>query len=126
MIDNQENTELEQDFEFLILLKKSLSTLENLIKNENIEIPVSQETLMDISIGALAESQANNEIDIVTIFSEQKEFLFDTLLFEEGGEYNLHDVLAQVICFRLIGLMEEYLEHMEIGFDKSIYDSDDE
>ena len=117
--------ELDDYNQFMVILKKSLLTLDNLIKNNKIEIPVSQRVLLDISVGALAESQASGEVDLIQIFVQQREFVFDNLFFEEGGEYNLHDVLAQVICFRLIGLLEEYLEESGVLFSEEFENLDE-
>lgn len=110
-----ENYDIEDD-SFIKLSKNSLTTLDNLIKDEKIEIPVSAQVMLDISIGSLAEGQSSGQIDMIQVFLDHPEFLFDNLYFEQPGEYNLHDVLAQVICFRLVSMMQEFLDHINVEY----------
>lgn len=114
-----------EDDEFLTLSKKALETLENLLNKKQIEPPIEPQVLLDIAIGAVAESQMTGKIKIIDIFNEHSEFLFDNLLFEQDGEYTVHDVLSQVVCFRIINLMEEYLDHLGIEYVSSFDESDE-
>ena len=123
--NQQDIIDMIEDDEFLILSKKALETLENLINNKQIKPPIEPQVLLDIAIGAVAESQMTGKIKIIDIFNEHSEFLFDNLLFEEDGEYTVHDVLSQVVCFRIINMMEEYLDHLEIKYVSSFDESDD-
>lgn len=106
---------IEED-SFLFLSQKALLTLENLVKNKMIDIPVNQQVLVDIGIGALTESQTNSEVDILEVFEDHREFILDTLFFDQGGQYTLNDVLAQVVCFRLVNIMEEFLDHLGVEY----------
>jgi hypothetical protein len=117
-----ENYDIENDV-FIKLSKRSLSTLENLIKNEKVERPIEPQVMLDIAIGTLAESQMSGQVDMIEIFHDHPEFIFDNLYFEQPGEYNLHDVLAQVICYRLISMMHEFLEHINVEY-VNIFDED--
>lgn len=110
-----ENFNIEDD-PFIKLSKKVLLVLENLINEDHIEIPVSLDTMLEIAIGAITEAQVSGEIELIDVFNEHREFAFDALIFEEGGEYTLHDILAQVVCFRLIDMMKEYLGHIRVSY----------
>lgn len=110
-----ENYDIENDA-FIKLSKNSLSTLDNLIKNQKVEFPISTQVMLDIAIGTLAEGQSSGQVDILQVFADHPEFLFDNLYFEQPGEYNLHDVIAQVICFRLISMMQEFLDHINVEY----------
>jgi len=115
----QEIDELVKNDSFLLLSKKSLTTLERLINQSKITPPVEAQVLIDIAIGAVAESQAASQIHIVDVLHEHKEFIFDSIFFDTSGEYTLHDVLAQIICFRLVKIMEEFLEHLNVEYASS-------
>lgn len=110
-----ENYDVESD-SFIKLSKNSLTTLDNLLNNSKIETPVPTQVMLDIAIGSLAEGQSSGQIDLVDIFIDHPEFLFDNLYFEQPGEYNLHDVIAQVICFRMISMMQEFLDHINVEY----------
>lgn len=117
-MSNIDNSIIEND-PFIRLSKKALLALENLINNNDIEIPVKSETMLELAIGALADEQSSGSVDLTEIFYEHREFTFDSLFFEEGGEYTLHDVLAQVVCFRLINMMQEFLDHINVKYDNA-------
>lgn len=116
--------EIIEEDSFFFLSKKALDTLDNLVKNNQVAIPVQPSTFLDIAIGAVAESQANQTVDLLEVFNQHPEFLYDSLFFDRGGEYNLQDVLAQVICFRLVRMMEEFLDHMNVEYITSFPDDD--
>lgn len=113
MSNPQDNIENDN---FLLLSRKALTTLDNLLANNKIDIPVQSQVLLDIGIGAVAEAQMTGKILAIDIFNDHPEFLADDLSFEQGGEYTLHDVMSQVVCFRLINMMEEYLIHLNIEY----------
>ena len=98
--------------------KKSLSTLENLINNNQIEIPVKFSDLLDISIGALIESEVIDQISLIDVLTEDPDLLYDIIEFEQDGKYNLHDIISQIVCFRLIIIMQEFLDHLDIEYTK--------
>lgn len=106
-----------EDGVFYNLSKKAIVALENLIKTDQVETPIKFSVLFDISIGALAESEVIDRIQIIDIFTEDPQLLYDTIEFTEIGEYNLHDVLSQVICFRVIKLMQDFLDHINIEYE---------
>jgi hypothetical protein len=106
-----------EDGVFYNLSKKAILVLENLIKTDQVETPIKFSVLFDISIGALAESEVIDRIQIIDIFTEDPQLLYDTIEFTEIGEYNLHDVLSQVICFRVIKLMQDFLDHIDIEYE---------
>lgn len=94
--------------------KKSLLTLENLLNSDQIEIPVKISDLLDIAIGSIVESEIVDQINLINILVEEPELLYDVIEFEESSKYNLHDIISQIICFRLIVLMKQFLNHIEI------------
>lgn len=94
--------------------KKSLLTLENLLNSDQIEIPVKISDLLDIAIGSIVESEIVDQINLINILVEEPELLYDVIEFEESSKYNLHDIISQIICFRLIVLMKQFLDHIEI------------
>jgi hypothetical protein len=96
--------------------KKSLTTLENLINNNQIETPVKFSDLLDIAIGALIESEVVDRISLIDILAEDPELLYDIIEFEEDGKYNLHDIISQIVCFRLIVIMQEFLNHINVEY----------
>jgi hypothetical protein len=96
--------------------KKSLTTLENLINNNQIETPVKFSDLLDIAIGALIESEVVDRISLIDILVEDPELLYDIIEFEEDGKYNLHDIISQIVCFRLIVVMQEFLNHINVEY----------
>jgi hypothetical protein len=110
-----ENSTIE-DNPFIKLSKKVLITLENLIKQDDIAIPIQFDTMLELSVAALVDAQASGEVDLVEIFYFNKEFSFDSLVFQEGGEHTLHDILAQIVCFRLIDMIKEFLNHINISY----------
>jgi hypothetical protein len=110
------NSIIEND-PFIRVSKKALLALENLIKNNNKEVPVKFNTMLELAIGALADAQSSGEVDLVDVFYEHREFTFDAMIFEERGEYILHDILAQVVCFRVISMMQEFLNHIEVAYE---------
>lgn len=115
-MNNADNSIIEND-PFIRLSKKALLALEKLIKNNEIEIPVKFNTMLELAIGALADAQSSGSVDLVEVFYEHREFTFDSIVFEERGEYVLHDVLAQVVCFRLISMMQEFLDHIQVKYE---------
>ena len=119
-IDEEEYEEEYEEGNGLLydLSEKALITLENLIKTNQIEIPVKISTLMDIVIGALVESEVNEDLKIIDIFNENPELLFDNVDFSEPGEYNIHDVLGQVVCFRVMYLMQSFLDHLNVEYEE--------
>jgi len=117
-------TEIEKD-PFIKLSRRVLLTLENLIKNSDIKIPVSIDTMLELAIGALTDAQTSGDVELTEVFYEHKEFTFDTLVFEENGEYTLHDILAQVVCFRLINMMKEFLDHIDVSYEEDFDISDE-
>jgi hypothetical protein len=125
MSNQEEILDIIENDEFLMLSKKALETLENLLDKNQITPPIEPQVLLDIAIGAVAESQMTGKVKMIDIFVEHSEFLFDKLLFEQTGEYTIHDVLSQVVCFRIISLMEEYLDHLEIEYVSSFEESDE-
>lgn len=106
-----------KDGVFYNLSKKALTTLENLLNTDQVDLPIKFSVLFDISIGALAEAEVIDRIQIIEIFVEDPQLLYDTIEFTEVGEYNLHDVLSQVICFRVIKLMQDFLDHINIEYE---------
>jgi hypothetical protein len=117
-------TELESNIEdnpFIKLSKKVLLTLENLINQNDIAIPIKFDTMLELSVAALVDAQASGEVDLVEIFYFNKEFSFDSLVFEQGGEHTLHDILAQVVCFRLIDMIKEFLDHIDASYTKESF-----
>lgn len=103
---------------FYKLSERALLTLENLIKSGQIDFPVTVENLLDISIGALVDLELNDNLQIIDIFSENPTLIYDKISFEDSGEYSLHDILSQIVCFRLIYLMHDFLEEKEIEFQE--------
>lgn len=96
--------------------KKSLTTLENLINSEKIEIPIKFSDMLDIAVGALFESEVIEQVNIIDVLVEDPDLLYDIIEFEESGKYNLHDIISQIICFRLITLMQEFLKHIGVEY----------
>lgn len=96
--------------------KKTLTTLENLINEDTIDVPVKFSDMLDIAVGALFESEIMDRINIVDVIVEDPDLLYDIIEFEESGKYNLHDIISQIICFRLIILMQEYLNHIGVEY----------
>lgn len=96
--------------------KKTLTTLENLINEGTIDIPIKFSDMLDISVGALFESEVMDRINIIDVIVEEPDLLYDIIEFEETGKYNLHDIISQIVCFRLIILMQEYLNHIGVEY----------
>ena len=96
--------------------KKTLTTLENLINEGTIDIPIKFSDMLDISVGALFESEVMDRINIIDVIVEEPDLLYDIIEFEETGKYNLHDIISQIVCFRLIILMQEYLNHIGVQY----------
>ena len=96
--------------------KKTLTTLENLINTDKIEIPIKFSDMLDIAVGALFESEVIEQVNIVDVIVEDPDLLYDIIEFEENGKYNLHDIISQIICFRLIALMQEFLNHIQVDY----------
>jgi hypothetical protein len=114
----EDEEEYEEDNGSLYSLsEKTLVTLENLIKTKQIEIPVKISTLMDIVIGALVDSEVNEDFRIIEVFRENPELLFDNVEFKQPGEYNIHDVLGQVLCFRVMYIMQSFLDHINVEYE---------
>ena len=99
---------------FFTITRRALLALDNLCQTDQIEKPVKFQILLDLAIGAVAESQITERINLLEVFFDHQEFLLDNLYFEEGGEYGLYDVMSQVVCFRIIRLMEDYLDELNI------------
>lgn len=97
--------------------KKTLTTLENLINEKTIDIPVKFSDMLDIAVGALFESEVMDRLNIIDVIVEDPDLLYDIIEFEETGKYNLHDIISQIICFRLIVLMQEYLNHIKVEYE---------
>ena len=98
--------------------KKSLNALQNLLNAEQIEIPVKINDLMDLAVGALVESEVTDQLNLVEVLFEDPDLLYDMIEFEEGAKFNLHDIISQIVCIRLMGIMMQYLNHMEVEFEK--------
>jgi hypothetical protein len=111
--------EMIQEDSFLYLSKKVLERLETLINKNMVETPIKPEVLLDLAIGAVADAQVKEDFHILNVFADHEEFIRDKVYFEKVGEYGVHEVLAQVVCFRLIKLMEEYLDHVGISYVSS-------
>lgn len=103
---------------FYKLSERALLTLENLIKMGQIDYPVTVENLLDISIGTLVDLELNNNLKIIDVFSENPALVYDKISFEDSGEYSLHDILSQIVCFRLIYLMHDFLQERKIEFQE--------
>jgi len=116
-MSNTENLVIEND-PFIRLSKRVLVALENLLKKQEISVPVQLDTMLELAIGALTDAQSSGEVELTEVFFEHKEFTFDSLVFEAGGEYVLHDILAQVVCFRLIDMMKEFLNHVNVPYNE--------
>jgi hypothetical protein len=103
---------------FYNISKKAIITLENLVNNNQISNPVKTQELMDICVGALVDCEVNDRLEIIDVFKETPQLLYDTVEFSKAGEYNLHDVLSQIICYRTIGLMQEFLDYINVKYEK--------
>lgn len=103
---------------FYRLSERAILTLENLIKTGQIDFPVTIDTLLDISIGTLVDLELNDDLKIIDVFSENPVLIYDKISFEDSGEYSLHDILSQIICFRLIYLMHDFLQERQIEFQE--------
>lgn len=109
---------VEQD-SFLYLSKKVLERLDTLIKKNIVETPIKSDVLLDLAIGAVADAQMKEDFHILNVFMDHEEFIRDKVYFERVGEYGVHEIMAQVVCFRLIQLMEEYLDHVGLSYVSS-------
>lgn len=107
-----------KDTPLIDVSKKSLNALQNLLNAEEIEIPVRINDLMDLAVGALVESEVTDQLNLVEVLFEDPDLLYDMIEFEEGGKFNLHDIISQIVCIRLMGIMMQYLNHMEVEFEK--------
>lgn len=97
--------------------KKAMGALGNLLDKDKIEIPIKSSDLLDLAVGAFVESEVVDQIDIVNVLIEDRDLLFDIVEFEENTRYNLHDILGQIICFRVIGVMKQYLDHIKVEYE---------
>lgn len=97
--------------------KKAMGALGNLLDSNQIEIPIKFSDLLDLSVGAFIEAEIVDQVDIINVLIEDKDLLFDIVEFEENSAYNLHDILGQIICFRVINIMQQYLDHMNIPYE---------
>jgi len=97
--------------------KKTLTTLENLLNSKQIDLPVKFNVLLDIAVGALFESEIIEQVNLLDVVVEDKDMMYDIVEFEQGGKYNLHDIVSQIITFRLITLMQEYLKHINVKYE---------
>ena len=97
--------------------KKTLTTLESLLNSKQIDIPVKFNVFLDIAVGALFESEIVEQVNLLDVVVEDKDMMYDVVEFEQGGKYNLHDIISQIITFRLITLMQEYLKHINVEYE---------
>lgn len=98
------------------LVEKVLFALDNLIRGSKIDIPVKSDVLMDLAIGALGESLIEGS-NICSYFQENPVFLLDNVHFDESNIYNLHDIMSEVLCFRLISIMMDYLDELKLEYE---------
>lgn len=97
--------------------KKTLTTLESLLNSKQVDIPVKFNVLLDIAVGALFESEIIEQVNLLDVVVEDKDMMYDVVEFEQGGKYNLHDIISQIITFRLITLMQQYLKHINVEYE---------
>lgn len=97
--------------------KKAMGALGNLLDSDKIEIPIKFSDLLDLAVGAFVEAEIVDEIDILNVLIEDRNLLFDVVEFEENSKYNLHDIIGQIICFRIISVMKKYLDHVNIEYE---------
>lgn len=100
--------------------KKSMGTLGTLLDNKKIEIPIKFSDLFEIAIGSIAEAEIIDKINLIDVLIEEPEILYDFIEFEKGARYNLHDIIGQIVCSRLIFLMKKYLDHIKVDYEKEI------
>lgn len=98
--------------------KKAMGTLGSLLDSKKIEIPIKFSDLFEISIGSIVETEIVDQINLVNVLVEEPDILYDFIEFEKGARYNLHDIIGQIICFRLIFLMKQYLDHIQVDYEK--------